>query len=734
MQRKNIKWTTEEDQLLREQYYSLGASAIAKLLKRTKKACVNRVYHLNNLEKTKLSGYHSKKWTEEEIKILKENYSAKGAVWCSKKIGKSKESCIAKAGSLNIKRDYHWTKEEEDIIKQYYPKYGSLKVSKLLGRNRNVCMAKASELGIKYIFEDRWSEEEDNFLRKYYPSKDTKYVAKYLKRSETACKSRAAVLKIRKEERWTLEEIKFLYEHYAEKGPTWVAKQLKKKSINCRNYASKHHLKYDNPKKWTKKEISILKKYYPIIGKYVSELLPKRNMRSCMIKAVNLNIAYQQKYSSPVEKIKQILLDNHIDFKQEVGFRECKDKNILLFDFGIYKENQLMGLIEYDGVQHFFETNVYRSHVIPASVILKTNQRHDHIKNEFCKRKQIPLLRIKYTQENIEKQVLEFIHHLNLFLDWYNLELSYQEYYNYDSKEVSRLYYNNWLKVQKDYKSRTIPDYVVGWTEEEDKILTKYYPDKGSKYVASLLNRTSEACICRANRLGLHRSGKWTKKEDAYILRYYKEKGPLEIAKHLNRTVSSINHRARRINADKLAKSWTKEEDQVLIDYYLVMTKDELAKKLNRSFSSIDNRIRKLKQKGILYNNSQYLKMLTVREPYASLISENKINIYITKMKLVYCGEIYIHASNSKLSKKELQKYQNTFKKKIKYGYILSKVKVLDCIRINEKNIKEMQAYPKEYINHPLVIGYYVWIFSKAELVKDQIKLKGKVGVWKYKV
>lgn len=45
-----------------------------------------------------------------------------------------------------------------------------------------------------------------------------------------------------------------------------------------------------------------------------------------------------------------------------------------------------------------------------------------------------------------------------------------------------------------------------------------------------------------------------------------------------------------------------------------------------------------------------------------------------------------------------------------------------------------MQAYPKEYINHPLVIGYYVWIFSKAELVKDQIKLKGKVGVWKYKV
>ena len=149
MQWKHIKWTTEEDQLLREQYYSLGASAIAKLLKRTKKACVNRVYHLNNLEKTKLSGYHSKKWTEEEIKILKENYSAKGAVWCSKKIGRSRESCIAKAGSLNIKRDYHWTKEEEDIIKQYYPKYGSLKVSKLLGRNRNICMAKASELGNK---------------------------------------------------------------------------------------------------------------------------------------------------------------------------------------------------------------------------------------------------------------------------------------------------------------------------------------------------------------------------------------------------------------------------------------------------------------------------------------------------------------------------------------------------------------------------------------------------------
>ena len=114
----------------------------------------------------------------------------------------------------------------------------------------------------------------------------------------------------------------------------------------------------------------------------------------------------------------------------------------------------------------------------------------------------------------------------------------------------------------------------------------------------------------------------------------------------------------------KLAKSWTKEEDQVLIDYYLVMTKDELAKILDRSFSSIDNRIRKLKQKGILYNNSQYLKMLTVREPYASLISENKINIYITKMKLPYCGAIYIHASNSKLSKKNCRNIKIYLKKR----------------------------------------------------------------------
>ena len=90
-------------------------------------------------------------------------------------------------------------------------------------------------------------------------------------------------------------------------------------------------------------------------------------------------------------KIKELLLDNNLSFKQEHWFNDCKDTNPLRFDFYV---NDLY-LIEFDGKQHFEPIDYFG-----GEKKLKSQQKKDNIKNKYCKNHNIPLIRIPYWYEN----------------------------------------------------------------------------------------------------------------------------------------------------------------------------------------------------------------------------------------------------------------------------------------------------------------------------------------------
>lgn len=105
--------------------------------------------------------------------------------------------------------------------------------------------------------------------------------------------------------------------------------------------------------------------------------------------------------------IAKLLKENNINFKKEYTFDDLKDINKLRFDFAILdKNNKLLYLIEYDGIQHFESRsggwntlkNVYET------------QRRDKIKNDYCKKHNIPLIRIKYDEDiTLDKILLKEI-------------------------------------------------------------------------------------------------------------------------------------------------------------------------------------------------------------------------------------------------------------------------------------------------------------------------------------
>ena len=103
--------------------------------------------------------------------------------------------------------------------------------------------------------------------------------------------------------------------------------------------------------------------------------------------------------SSGEAKIEQLLQSNNIKYKKQYTFSDLlSEKNSpLKFDFGILNSNNsLLYLIEYDGIQHF----KCRGTGWNTEEHLEYTQQHDKMKEEYCKQKNIPLIRIPYTKFN----------------------------------------------------------------------------------------------------------------------------------------------------------------------------------------------------------------------------------------------------------------------------------------------------------------------------------------------
>ena len=108
------------------------------------------------------------------------------------------------------------------------------------------------------------------------------------------------------------------------------------------------------------------------------------------------------------EIINEVLIKNKIIFKREIAFKDLRGtgNGYLRYDFGIYVNNELKYLIEYDGKQHF-EATKWKMY---DEEYYKKVTKHDKIKNEYAKKNGLILLRIPYgKRRTVDKIVVEFL-------------------------------------------------------------------------------------------------------------------------------------------------------------------------------------------------------------------------------------------------------------------------------------------------------------------------------------
>jgi len=126
------------------------------------------------------------------------------------------------------------------------------------------------------------------------------------------------------------------------------------------------------------------------------------------------------------------------------------------------------------------------------------------------------------------------------------------------------------------------------------------------------------------------------------------------------------------------------------------------------------------------------MKVLSIKEPFATLIKDG-VKIYETRSwKTNYRGEIYIHASLS-LSKSERVESANKYlKSEIKPGFILCKCELVDCIPMTDEFIKYINKETSEYDYGLYSEGRYAWKLRVLEVLEKPIPAKGKLGIWNY--
>ena len=131
------------------------------------------------------------------------------------------------------------------------------------------------------------------------------------------------------------------------------------------------------------------------------------------------------------------------------------------------------------------------------------------------------------------------------------------------------------------------------------------------------------------------------------------------------------------------------------------------------------------------------MKALSIKEPFASLVSLGIKKIETRSWKTNYRGEIYIHASLTK-NKIDNERKEKLLKLlpdnyKFKEGKIICKCILKDCVYMDHEFIENIKKDKTEYLCGHYEVGRYAWILSDVKII-DNIKIKGKLGIWNFEI
>lgn len=126
------------------------------------------------------------------------------------------------------------------------------------------------------------------------------------------------------------------------------------------------------------------------------------------------------------------------------------------------------------------------------------------------------------------------------------------------------------------------------------------------------------------------------------------------------------------------------------------------------------------------------MRVITIQEPWASLIGEKIKTIETRTWPCKQRGELYIHAGATKISSSDEKKKQllQLLQGPLHYGSIFVKCDLTDFILITDEYAKFIQqTQPQCFLCGDFSPGRYAWILMNIQQI-EPIKKVGKLGIW----
>lgn len=124
------------------------------------------------------------------------------------------------------------------------------------------------------------------------------------------------------------------------------------------------------------------------------------------------------------------------------------------------------------------------------------------------------------------------------------------------------------------------------------------------------------------------------------------------------------------------------------------------------------------------------MKVLTIREPWASLIVNGYKEYEFRSWKTNYRGKLLIH-TGLRLEKEVIDRFEE-YNLNYVLGAIIGEDILTDCILVNEEFSESLRkinnkVYAKSNHNET-----YAWKLENIKMYDSPIYVKGKLGLWNY--
>lgn len=308
-------WTDELDKKLIELVeQELNVTQISAQMHLKASSIRQRMKQLGIYE-NKPKNSNIKKWTEEEINILKTLSTEKTSYEIAEILNKTERQVYEKAKKLGItlNRDKNnlWTEDDTKTLIDIHDKYELHIIAQVMDRAEYTIRQKANELGLSLKFKERsnWTPEETEKLVAYAEEFTIKEIANLLNRSTSSVSSKLKYMGIsaqNSQKFWTEEEEKKLIALSQDYDVNEIAILMNKsyESIISKLYGLGLKAKNKSNRPWTEEESELLLELLTTYSSFEVAQILGRSEEAIMVRAIKIgyNIDYRHRRWTPEEE------------------------------------------------------------------------------------------------------------------------------------------------------------------------------------------------------------------------------------------------------------------------------------------------------------------------------------------------------------------------------------------------------------------------------------------------